>query len=198
MAASEALAGVVAGVVTFFVTLHVTTPESRAIVELPASTASTADEHSSVGALQSPGARARRFDPPFFVPFRQVPETDIGADDDEPPSFDVLRNRILDETGRAMQRRGVSVMDCLAGVDLASAQKIRFAVHVRATPTEAIVGSWRFVEIADGQALPDAFPECAAAALGTVGLIVSDTDSQFPRYDGDIFAIYRIEAPGGG
>ena len=86
-------------------------------------------------------------------------------------------------------------MDCLADVELAGTQKIRFAVHVRSTPTEAIVGPWRFVEIADGQALLAAFPECAESALGTVGRIMPGAEIQFPRYEGDIYTDYRIEAP---
>lgn len=191
--AGQILAGVAAGVATFFVALHVTAPESRAIVGSPTS---TTDDRHPPGAWQAPTAGSSHpSDRPFSVPFQQVPGSGAGANADEPLAFHALRNRVLDETGRAMQRREVSVMDCLAGVELVGAQKIRFAAHVRSTPAEAIVGPWRFLEVADGQALPDAFPECAESALGTVGRINPGAEGQFPRYEGEISTVYRIEAP---
>lgn len=190
----DVLAGIAAGAVTLLVALHVTAPESRVNAVAPAA---SVDERRPVGSLQTPSAgssrRSERWS--FSVPVIQMRGADADASTGEPSSFTALRNHLVDETGRAMHRRGVSVMDCLAGVELVGAQKIRFAAQIVSTPTEAIVGPWRFVEIVDGQVLPDAFPACAESALGTVGRITPEAGIQFPRYEGDIATVYRIEAP---
>jgi hypothetical protein len=105
-----------------------------------------------------------------------------------------LHNSILSETGREMQFRHASVLDCINGVDLASTQKIRLAVHVVSTGKEARFDRWRFVEIVDGQELPDSFPGCVESALGGGGLVIPRPGATFPVYDGEISTVYRIQA----
>jgi len=106
-----------------------------------------------------------------------------------------LRNSVLLATGRDMQFRHASVLDCLHGVELASAQKNRLAVHVVSTAKEANFDRWRFVEIVDGQELPGSFPRCVESALGGGGLVIPRPGTTFPVYDGEISTVYRIQAP---
>lgn len=104
-----------------------------------------------------------------------------------------LRERVINETGLAMQRRGVSVIDCLSDIEIAVEQRIRFVVQVHSSPTEATVGQWRFAEIVDGQQLPSSFPACAERALGGGMGVVPEGEQRFPSYEGEIATTYRID-----
>ena len=106
-----------------------------------------------------------------------------------------LRNRVTDEIGRDQQRRGVSVMDCLADVELAGDQKLRFAVRVTSQPAEALVEGWRFVEIVDGQALPEPFAACASAVVRPGLRVVGDPHAPFPAFEGELDILYRVPSP---
>jgi hypothetical protein len=92
-------------------------------------------------------------------------------------------------------RRGEDVMKCLECVHLAGAEKIRLSVDVVSTPGEATTGRWRFVEIADGEPLPESFASCAARALGGGQHLVPPKDFHFPEYRGDPSVLYTIPAP---
>ncbi len=94
-----------------------------------------------------------------------------------------------------MQRRGADVMRCLADVELAGVEKLRFSVDVVSTAHEATTGRWRFVEIVDGEPLPVSFAACAARALGGGQRVVPPKGLQFPSYRGDLEMVYTIPAP---
>jgi hypothetical protein len=120
---------------------------------------------------------------------------DSGASATDGVKLADLRTRVIAETGLAMQRKQISVMDCLTGVDIAVDQRIRFVVHVSSTPTEAVVSRWRFDQIVDGQELPASFSSCAEKVLGGEMRVAADAYRPFPFYDGDISTIYRIPGP---
>jgi hypothetical protein len=109
-------------------------------------------------------------------------------------SMNLLRNQVIVASAENMGRRGVSVMSCLDGVHLSGAEKIRFAVEVESTANQATTGQWRFVEIAEGEPLPDSFAACAMRAFGTGQRIAPPPGEQFPDYRGELMMLYTIPA----
>lgn len=112
-------------------------------------------------------------------------------------SMDLLRNEVIRASAEDMGRRHVSVTRCLEGVRLAGAEKIRFVVDVDSTSDQAAIGAWRFVEIADGEPLPEAFAACAARAFGAGQRVVPPPGAHFPDYHGELAMLYTIPAPAG-
>jgi hypothetical protein len=111
----------------------------------------------------------------------------------ETAAINALRNHVLDETGRDAQRRGVSVLDCLNGIELGVDQRIRISIHASSKPDEAEVGRWRFVEVVDGQALPPTFAACLERVLGGGFRISAGPGEPFPTYEGELSTIYRLD-----
>ena len=105
-----------------------------------------------------------------------------------------LRNEVIRASSEDMHGRGVSVMKCLEGTRLAGDEKIRFAVDVVSSPQEATIRQWRFVEIADGEPLPESFAACAARAFGGGQHLVPPKDFAFPSYSGELLILYTIPA----
>ncbi len=119
---------------------------------------------------------------------------------------DALLNSVVDIVARnemstlynavlAVSGHPNGVMECLRGVELASAMRLRFAVDVEATPHLATTGAWRFVEIVDGQQLPEAFAACAARALGGNLRVTPPSGSTFPTFRGELTTLYRTPEP---
>ena len=106
-----------------------------------------------------------------------------------------LRNELISAASADMQRRGEDVARCLADVELAGVEKLRFSVDVTSSPHEATVGQWRFVEIVDGEPLPLSFPSCASHALGGGQHLAPPQGYEFPDYRGDLEILYTIPAP---
>lgn len=113
---------------------------------------------------------------------------------DEQPSMAILRNQLIVATSADMHRRGEDVMRCLADVQLAGPEKLRFAVSVDSSAHQATTGPWRFVEIVDGEPLPASFAVCAARALGGGYHLEPPSRLEFPRYRGELEIIYTIPA----
>lgn len=107
----------------------------------------------------------------------------------------MLRSEIARVAVEDMGRRGKDVMACLAGVTLADALTLRFAVDVDATAEQAHLGSWRFVEIVSGEPLPDSFAPCAAEAFGAGQRVAPPPGFRFPAYRGEIAIVYRVPPP---
>lgn len=128
-------------------------------------------------------------------PVRVVRAADAGPSAEEQHAMATLRNEVIVAVSADMQRRGEDVMRCLADVELAGVEKLRFAVDVVSTAREATTGRWRFVEIIDGEPLPASFAACAARALGGGQQLVPPKDFQFPSYRGELDVLYTIPAP---
>jgi len=111
--------------------------------------------------------------------------------------MNLLRNEVIRASAEDMGRRGVSVMSCLDGVRLAGTEKIRFAVKVASTADQASTGEWRFVEIAEGEPLPESFAACATRAFGAVQHVAPPSGEQFPDYHGELMMLYTIPAAAG-
>lgn len=119
--------------------------------------------------------------------------------EDTPPpdahALSTLRNEALVTSAADMGTRGADLRRCLEGVQLAGTQKLRLAVDVDASPGEATVGRWRFVEIVDGEPLPATFAACAETTLGGGQHLVAPPDQPFPTYRGELSFVYTIPAP---
>lgn len=122
---------------------------------------------------------------------------DAGPSREQESAMTMLRNEVIVATSKDMHQRGEDVLKCLDGAQLAGAQKLRFSIDVVSTPFEATTGRWRFVEIADGEPLPDSFASCAARAFGGGQHLVPPKDFHFPDYRGDLLILYTIPAPSG-
>jgi hypothetical protein len=122
-------------------------------------------------------------------------DVDAGMSIEQPFLMDTLRNEVITKTSEDMHRRGKNVMNCLDGVHLAGTEKLRFSVEVVSTPVEATTGEWRFVEIVDGEPLPESFASCAASAFGGGQHVVAPKDLHFPQYTGELPFLYTIPAP---
>lgn len=132
----------------------------------------------------------------FSVPRARAKETlDAVPSAEQQHAMATLRNALISATSADMHRRGEDVTSCLAGVELAGTQKLRFSVDVVSTAREAIAGPWRFVEIVDGELLPDSFGACAARALGGGQRLVPPDGFEFPEYRGALPILYTISAP---
>ena len=106
-----------------------------------------------------------------------------------------LRNEAIRVSSEDMHRRGMSVLGCLEGLTFAGAEKLRFAAEVVSTPTEATIQRWRFVEVAEGEPLPESFAACASRAFGGGQHLVAAKGFPFPEYTGDVQILYTIPAP---
>ncbi len=104
--------------------------------------------------------------------------------------MDTLRNAVLAASGHPN-----GVMDCLRGVELASAMRLRFAIEVDATAHDATTGAWRFVEVVDGQQLPDTFAACAERAMGGNLRVAAPPGLTFPAFRGELTTLYRTPEP---
>jgi hypothetical protein len=128
-------------------------------------------------------------------PTRIVRAADAHSSAEEQRAMATLRNEVIVAVSADMQRRGADVMSCLADVELAGVEKLRFSVDVVSTANEATTGQWRFVEIVDGEPLAVSFGACAARALGGGQRVVPPKDFRFPSYRGDLEILYTIPAP---
>jgi hypothetical protein len=152
--------------------------------------------------VEATGARPRALDVP--APVRDAAVTppaptrvsvDGGPSIAQRSAMTMLRNEVIVASAKDMHLRGADVLSCLEGVQLAGAQKLRFSVEVVSTPLEATTGRWRFVEIAEGEPLPDSFGPCAARALGSGQRLVPPEGFRFPEYSGELEILYTIPAP---
>jgi hypothetical protein len=121
--------------------------------------------------------------------------SDAGPSAEQEFSMNMLRNAVITATAKDMYQRGEDILKCLDGVQLAGAEKIWFSVDIVSKPDEATIGRWRFVEVADGEPLPDSFASCAARAFGGGQHLVPPKDIHFPQYRGDLSILYTIPAP---
>jgi hypothetical protein len=112
----------------------------------------------------------------------------------ERASMNLLRNEVIRAYTEDMGRRGVSVVSCLDGVRLAGTEKIRFAVTVASSASQASTGEWRFVEIAEGEPLPESFAACATRAFGAGQRVAPPSGEQFPDYRGELMMLFTIPA----
>jgi hypothetical protein len=108
-----------------------------------------------------------------------------------------LRNAANGATARDMYLRGESVVACFGGDRPVGVQKLRFAVEVASTPTDAALGRWRFVEVVEGEPVPPGFPACAERAFGGGQRLVPPAGLQFPDHRGELSIVYTIPAPDG-
>ena len=142
-------------------------------------------------------APAERSPPPasHVAHTRAVATASRDASVEDERAMMTLRNELVVATSADMQRRGEDVVKCLGDIELAGVQKLRFAVDIESTAHEAVAGSWRFVEVVDGEPLPASFEHCAARALGGGYRLTPPTGFEFPRYRGRIDILYTIPAP---
>ena len=103
-----------------------------------------------------------------------------------------LRNSVVMAASEDMGRRHADIRTCLANTEIGGTVKLKFAVKVRASPEEAEVSSWRFVEIVDGEALPQEFGSCAEREFGGPHKLRSEGGMPFPDMDGDLEVIYFL------
>ena len=123
------------------------------------------------------------------------PATGAALSVEQQVSLKTLRNEIINDTAADMRQRGQDILPCLRGTHLAGAEKLRFSVDVVSSPTEATTGSWHFVEVADGEPLPESFATCAEHAFGGGRRVVAPSDAAFPAYRGSVPILYEIPAP---
>jgi hypothetical protein len=105
-----------------------------------------------------------------------------------------LRNEVSVESSRDMQARGQSVVACLAGIQFAGAEKLRFSVAVASMRDKATIEGWQFVEVAEGEPVPESFASCASNALGKGQRLAPPKDLHFPDYRGGLSILYTIPA----
>ncbi len=184
------LVEVLAGLAACAAAYYVARPDPSSSVNEPEPHAAVAAEGpaSPVAVSSSP----RRLDPPRVHVLSSV---DAGPSVEEQQALITLRNEVISAASADMQRRGANVTNCLAGAELAVVEKLRFSVHVASSAHEGTTGQWHFVEIVDGEPLPDSFAACAARALGGGQHLVPPKGHAFPEYSGDLEIIYTIPAP---
>jgi hypothetical protein len=136
--------------------------------------------------------------PTISPPAAPATIVDAGESIEERRSMLTLRNEVIRVSSEDMHRRGASVLACVAGLSFAAPEKIRFAVDVVSTPQEATIRQWRFVEIADGEPLPESFAACAVRAFGGGQRLVPPKDFSFPSYIGELLILYTIPASSSG
>jgi hypothetical protein len=134
---------------------------------------------------------------PTSVPAAPLEAVDDRAKVEQRFAISMLRNEIIGKVAEDMHRRGDSVVKCLAGVRLAGAERLRFSVTVVSTALEATTGRWRFVEIAEGEPLPESFAACAERAFGGDQHVAAPNDVHFPDYRGDLVFLYTLPASDG-
>jgi len=192
----DVLAGATAGVLTFYLV----SPEPE---PAPQPTAGSAELTDSSLARNGDGrghaeglqreTRARAF---MYHTEGRTPESNPRSQSfGERLRLQSLRNEVIKASSEYGSRRGDSVLDCLGGVELMGTQKLRFSVEIESTLTEATIVRWQFVEVIDGQPLPNEFSSCAERALGGDLRIVPPAGADFPDYRGTLDIVYVIPAP---
>jgi hypothetical protein len=166
----------------------------------------TTSDDGNVRTMPEPGGRSPRLLAPSMPVRGSSAGTLAGSEDgstagltpEQKFSVSMLRNEIVSAVAEDMHRRGESVMNCLAGMRLADTERVRLAVNVVSAALEAVTAQWRFVEIAEGEPLPDSFGSCAEHALGGNQHIVAPAGFHFPDYHGQLLFLYTIPASDGG
>lgn len=185
----ELAAGLVACAITYYLARPSVGPQGAA--PAVSHTADHRNERPQSGRIADGGPPAQ----PVTVARNEQP--DRAPSPEQERAMTMLRNAAIAESSRDMQSRGQSVVACVGDAQPAGTEKLRFAVEVTSTPTEATLGAWRFIEVADGEPVPPSFAECAARALGGGQHLVPPAGFRFPDYRGELSFLYTIDPPPG-
>lgn len=184
--AADLLLGAAAAVAAFFAV-------DRALTDEPAAAVAPAQARAPVAA-PSPHAPDRAPARPAVAPppaARPV-SAPVAPDLPDARALDALEDAAL--RASATYRDGRAMLACLDGMEVIGKLKLRFRVEVDATPREAKILGWRFIEVAEGQPVPASFGACAERALVGDPIATPRYAGPFPTYRGEVEVIYWLSS----